>query len=313
MRALTFVPVWAWSEVEERASRVLKALGEVPEGVELAVCTLADPGVELRPPRNVKKVYVGRTDNIRDPFIATEYLSDVVKGWKAEVILLDDSRISVWIAGLLGAKLGRNVYTEVVRILYDDGLIVGRPAYDETVILKFRIEEMPVVLCIRGSAFSGQERYGGEGAEVVEEQVNLAPKMKIVELGEARVRDLKKAEVVVGIGSGVSNRDFIKVVEELAKLMDAEVGVTRPLIDEGWFPKEFQIGFTGVRISPRLYLAIGISGAPYHIVGIKDSKRIVVINKDQTAPIFKHCDFGLVDDLYTAVPKLVEELKRLKG
>lgn len=290
--------------------RALVLGGERPgwEFGPLAACTVARPGEEPKGAEGVEKLYVVRAENPRDPWIIASCVVQAAKAWRAEVILLDDSRVSVWVAGLVAAKLNCGAFGEVVNAYLKDGkLYVERPAYDETVLLRFEVSKFPVVLSIRGA-----KHAEGSKGQVEELGLEEHTSLNIMGFEEKAKGDLRKAEVVIGIGNGVERREFLKEIEELAKVLEAEIGVSRPLIDSGWFPKELQIGFSGTRISPRLYMAIGISGAPYHMVGVRDSERIVAINKDPAAPIFKHADYGLIADLHEVVPRLAEFLKGLK-
>ena len=129
----------------------------------------------------------------------------------------------------------------------------------------------------------------------------------------ARAVDLTAAEIIVSVGRGIKEKDNIPIVEELAKALGAELAASRPICDSGWLPMERQVGSSGQTVSPKVYLAVGISGAIQHLVGMKGAKTIVAINKDANAPIFEVADYGIVGDLFEVVPALVEEVKRAKG
>jgi electron transfer flavoprotein alpha subunit len=129
----------------------------------------------------------------------------------------------------------------------------------------------------------------------------------------ARAVDLTAAEIIVSVGRGIKEKDNIPIVEELAKALGAELAASRPICDSGWLPMERQVGSSGQTVSPKVYLAVGISGAIQHLVGMKGAKTIVAINKDANAPIFEVADYGIVGDLFEVVPALVEEVKKAKG
>lgn len=129
----------------------------------------------------------------------------------------------------------------------------------------------------------------------------------------ARAVDLTSADIIVSVGRGIKEKDNIPVVEELAKALGAELAASRPICDNGWLPMERQVGSSGQTVSPKMYLAVGISGAIQHLVGMKGAKTIVAINKDPNAPIFEVADYGIVGDLFEVVPALVEEVKKAKG
>ena len=128
-----------------------------------------------------------------------------------------------------------------------------------------------------------------------------------------RAVDLTAAEIIVSVGRGIGEKDKIPVVEELAKALGAELAASRPICDAGWLPMERQVGSSGQTVSPKMYVAVGISGAIQHLVGMKGSKTIVVINKDPNAPIFEVADYGIVGDLFEVVPALVEEVRKARS
>ncbi len=125
--------------------------------------------------------------------------------------------------------------------------------------------------------------------------------------------DLTAAELIVAVGRGIKDKDNIPMVEQLAGALGAEIAATRPVCDNGWLPGVRQVGSSGQTVSPKVYVAVGISGAIQHLVGMKGSKTIVAINKDPEAPIFEVADYGIVGDLFEVVPALTEEVKKVKG
>jgi electron transfer flavoprotein alpha subunit len=125
--------------------------------------------------------------------------------------------------------------------------------------------------------------------------------------------DLSTAPIIVSVGRGIKEAENIPMAEELARLLGGEIAASRPICDSGWLPLERQIGSSGQTVAPKLYLALGISGAIQHVVGMKGSRTIVAINKDESAPIFEIADYGIVADLFEVVPALVEKLKETSG
>ncbi|HSB15832.1 MAG TPA: electron transfer flavoprotein subunit alpha/FixB family protein [Bryobacteraceae bacterium] len=125
--------------------------------------------------------------------------------------------------------------------------------------------------------------------------------------------DLSNAEVIVSVGRGIKEKEHLQIIEKLAEALGAELGASRPICDNGWLPMERQVGSSGQTVSPKLYVAIGISGAIQHLVGMKGSKTIVAVNKDPEAPIFEVADYGIVGDLFEVVPALTEEIRKAKG
>jgi electron transfer flavoprotein alpha subunit len=127
----------------------------------------------------------------------------------------------------------------------------------------------------------------------------------------ARGVDLNTAEIIVSVGRGIKEAENIPLVEKLAAALHAEMAASRPICDNGWLPMERQVGSSGQTVAPKMYVAVGISGAIQHMVGMKGSKTIVAINKDPEAPIFEIADYGIVGDLFQVVPALIDEIKKL--
>jgi electron transfer flavoprotein alpha subunit len=129
----------------------------------------------------------------------------------------------------------------------------------------------------------------------------------------ARAVDLTAADIIVSVGRGIKEKENIPVVEALAQALGAELAASRPICDAGWLPMDRQVGSSGQTVSPKLYVAVGISGAIQHLVGMKGAKTVVAINKDPDAPIFEVAQYGIVGDLFEVVPALVEEIKKTKS
>lgn len=125
--------------------------------------------------------------------------------------------------------------------------------------------------------------------------------------------DLGAADMIVSVGRGIKEKDNLAIIEALASALGAELAASRPICDNGWLPMERQVGSSGQTVSPKLYLAVGISGAIQHLVGMKGSKTVVAINKDENAPIFETADYAVIGDLFEVVPALVEEIKKAKA
>jgi electron transfer flavoprotein alpha subunit len=122
--------------------------------------------------------------------------------------------------------------------------------------------------------------------------------------------DLGQAERIVAVGRGIKSQDHLPLVQKLAAAMGAEIAASRPICDSGWLPMERQVGSSGQTVAPKLYVALGISGAIQHLVGMKGSRTIVAINKDRDAPIFEVADYGIVGDLFEIVPAIISELEK---
>lgn len=182
----------------------------------------------------------------------------------------------------------------------------------ERVVMEASVPK-PAIVLMRQKVVKPAER-GGEG-EVTDLPAQKGT-VRVIERKEkvfSGVR-LESAEVVIGVGRGFRSKEDLGLAFELAKMFNGQVGASRPIsTDLGWLPEDVWIGISGKRISPKLYIAVGISGAPQHMAGVSDSRIIVAINKDKSAPVFRYADYGIVGDLYKVLPVLIQRLKSIKG
>jgi electron transfer flavoprotein alpha subunit len=219
------------------------------------------------------------------------------------------------IAGRLSVKLDRPVLTNVVGLSAGDGGLVSQHAiFGGSQILTARFTaDGPQIFVVRAKSFAA-EPSGGAPAAVV-----ASPAPDTGATGAARIISrhveersgpkLDEANVVVSGGRGLGEKDQYALIEELASLLKGAAGASRAIVDAGWVPYSHQVGQTGKTVKPTVYVACGISGATQHLVGMKNSKNIVAINKDQDAPIFSVADLGIVGDVHKVLPQLIEALK----
>jgi len=239
----------------------------------------------------------------------------VSAGAGPDAILLPATYDGRDVAGRLSVKLDRPVLTNVVGLTEVDGGLVSQHAIfggAEILTAKFT-GEGPGIFVIRAKSFPA-EASGGAAAAVVaatapDTGAANAARILARHVEERTGPKLDEADVVVSGGRGLGEKEEYVLIEELAGLLHGAAGASRAIVDAGWVPYSHQVGQTGKTVKPTVYLACGISGATQHMVGMKNSKNIVAINKDQDAPIFQVADLGIVGDVHKVVPKLIEAIK----
>jgi electron transfer flavoprotein alpha subunit len=218
------------------------------------------------------------------------------------------------VAGRLSAKLDRPVLTNVVGLSENGGLSSEHTLFGGTVAATAHFTgEGPQIFVVRAKSFTA-EPGGGGAAEVVSAPAPAAGATGTATVTARHVEErtgpkLDEAAVIVSGGRGLGSADKYEMIEELARLLHGAAGASRAIVDAGWVPYARQVGQTGKTVKPNLYVACGISGATQHLVGMKGSKNIVAINKDQDAPIFSVADLGIVGNVHDVLPALIEALK----
>jgi electron transfer flavoprotein alpha subunit len=214
----------------------------------------------------------------------------------------------------LAARLGRVLIGDVTSIA--DGPAFVRSLMQGRLSGTYRSSGSPSLISVQSGAFRAEEAQSSP-AEVT----TFTPKIEAAQIrtkpgepfrGTAQTVDLGSAQMIVAVGRGIKEESNLSLVQDLAASLGAEVAASRPICDNGWLPIERQVGSSGQTVAPKLYLAVGISGAIQHLVGMKGSQCIVAINKDAEAPIFEVADYGIVGDLFEVVPALTEAIKAAK-
>ena len=241
----------------------------------------------------------------------------VIKATNPEYLVMAHTYQVRDFAPKVAARLGREVVGDCIRYRVEGGKLIltrrmflGKLDADVTVG-----GDAPYFITFQSGAFRGDNAEKGTAAvetmEVSVGELRMTPEEPFQE-AKAAV-DLTKSEVIVAIGRGIKSQENIALVQQLADSLGADLAASRPICDSEWLPIDRQIGSSGQTVAPKLYVALGISGAIQHIVGMKNSGTIVAINKDAEAPIFDIADYGIVGDLFEAVPVMIEEIKKAKG
>jgi electron transfer flavoprotein alpha subunit len=304
--------------LQKGALGVLAKAASLGDGEVAAV--LAGAGVSALAPEagrgGAGKVYVAEDPSLDPPLPQprVDVLAQVVADGGHDTVLFANSVLAADVAAGLAARLEAGLNWDLVDLESRDGELVGkRPALGDSVFVDVGWRSSPRLALFRAGSFDPAAVEAGE-PEVVEVTPRLeehSQRARIVEqqLEQASGPSIEDAEIVVAGGRGLGAPEHFTLAEELARALGGAVGATRAVVDAGWYPYSAQIGQTGKTVSPRLYVALGISGAIQHKVGMQSSNVIVAINKDSNAPIFDFSDLGVVGDVHEIVPRLTELIR----
>ncbi|HYH86109.1 MAG TPA: electron transfer flavoprotein subunit alpha/FixB family protein [Pyrinomonadaceae bacterium] len=268
---------------------------------------------------NVARVVSAESQKLADytPDAYADALEQVVRARDPRYVILPHTYLVRDFAPKLAARFGKGLISDCIRMKADGGevtftrrLFLGK--MDADVIAK---GEPPVFASFQSGAYRGDQAEKGsaqvESLAVEVGDVRMQPEAPFQEMKQAV--DLTKADVIVAIGRGIKSQENIALAQKLADALGGDIAASRPICDAGWLPIDRQIGSSGQTVAPKLYIALGISGAIQHLVGMKNAGTIVAVNKDPEAPIFDIADFGIVGDLFDVIPVLTEEILKMKG
>ena len=263
------------------------------------------------------KVFVAEGDALQQalPQPRVDVLAKVVQDNGYETVMLANSVLAADVAAGLAARLDAGLNWDLTDLTSD--FTGKRPALQDSVFVDVGWTSTPRIALFRAGSFDAAATAGGE-PEVVEVDVELHPHSTAAQIvsqeeEQSSGPSIEDADIVVAGGRGLGAAENFTLAEELAKALGGAVGATRAVVDAGWYPYSAQIGQTGKVVSPKLYVALGISGAIQHKVGMQSSNVIISINKDANAPIFEFSDLGVVGDVHEIVPKLTELIKQRKS
>jgi electron transfer flavoprotein alpha subunit len=301
--------VAAAQQLDGTAPLTLALLGASAESVsaDLAsagvgdVLDVADPALEAYTP---------------DGYVAA--LTQVIASVQPRAIVLAHTYQARDFAPALAARLNRPLVTDVIGIVAGTGgATFARQMFQGKLVAEVRPSgDGPFLVTVQIGAFRADQVRRGTTPSAITRMPVVIERSAIRQTPEVPFReakqavDLGQAARIVGVGRGIKSLDRLPVAQALADALDAELAASRPICDNGWLPMERQVGSSGQTVAPKLYVALGISGAIQHLVGMKGSRTIVAINKDADAPIFEVADYGIVGDLFEIAPAVVEELKK---
>lgn len=247
-------------------------------------------------------------------------LATLIKEYKPRLTMIGHTSYGIELAPRLAASMGIPLATDCIDLAFeDDGFVVTRQMYGGKVNVKAKLRKSEsYIVTVRQAAFTAQKPASPANGQIIEvpspltEEITTKRFIQYVLPPPGGV-DITAAEKLVGIGRGIKDQANVPMVEDLAKTLGAVLACSRPIVDKGWLPADRQVGSSGKTVKPKLYLALGISGAFQHVLGMKNSDLIIAINKDPKAPIFSFSDYGVVEDMFKIVPVLKNKIVEVRG
>jgi len=245
----------------------------------------------------------------------SKVLSDVISELSPKYVLMGHSYMVRDFLPRVSAKLNIPFVSDIISVDFNGGPHFSKQVFNAKLATSIEVSSEQALLSFQSAAFSSDDLTDGGPDEEVQFDVELSGN-DIKSQSEPEFQesssgvDLTAAELIVSIGRGIESEDNLPTMQSLADAMGAEVASSRPVVDMGWLPPYRQVGSSGQVISPKLYFSLGVSGAIQHVVGMKGSKNILAINKDEDAPIFEIADYAVIGDVLEIVPKLTEEINK---
>jgi len=281
----------------------------------LLLCAEDGPAAAELNHRGADTVYVMRSAAFAKPEECL-YKSNIVafiNGHRPGIVLVGATDFGRSLAPRVAAALDAGLTADCTGLeIGEDGRLVQiRPAFSDNILAHISSKSFPQMATVRHGEFAVPARDERRRANIVDVPpfAEACCGTVVVETAKRHGQDITEAEVVVACGRGIKTEEDIGLAQKLAGLLGGQVGFSRALVDAGIADAARQIGYSGLRVRPKLYVACGISGAPQHLAGMKDAQTIIAINRDASAPIFGVCNVGYVGDLYRVIPRLIKELE----
>ncbi len=255
------------------------------------------------------------------PNLYGDVVYKLAKKYKPESILVGGTMRGRELAPFIANNLRTGITADLTMIEVNKetrDIILIRPPFGAWMLAHIKTRDRkPVMGSVRPNVFPTPPRDETRKGEVIEEKIDelIDPKMELIEYIPIKAKEeipIEKADVIVSGGKGLGSKDGFKLLKELADELGGVIAGSRKAVDAGWIPHDKQVGQTGKTVKPRLYFAVGISGAAQHVFGIREAKRVIAINIDPDAPIFENADYGIVGDYKEIIPALIEEIRRRK-
>ena len=296
-----------------------QSLGQQPINAVILGSDLSSLGQEIAA-YDLAKVILATNAKLADytPDGYADAMEKIVKELDPQLVVMPHTYLVRDYAPKLAARFGKSLISDCIRtqvsgetITFTRRIFLGKLDADVA-----SDGAAPVFATFQSGAYRPDQAQKGSGAAIEEKpvevgEIRMVPEAPFQEVKQAV--DLSKADIIVAVGRGIKSKDNLALAEKLAEVLGGDLAASRPICDAEWLPIDRQIGSSGQTVAPKLYVALGISGAIQHLVGMKNSGTIVAINKDAEAPIFDIADYGIVGDLFEAVPVLTEEIKKIKG
>lgn len=310
IRDITFEMLWKAGELAETLSSSLTAIliGHEVNSIAEKISDRAD------------KIIIFDDEGLKNfnADIYKEILAGLIEESKPTLTLIGNTSWGMELAPCLSIRAGLPLATDCIDIISKNGnLIAQRQMYSGKIFANVSFAESDgYILTIRSGVFP-TDRIGDRQAQIVQKDFalkDITVKKNFIEFVETAAGDvdITQAELLISVGRGIGEEDNITIVKELAEALNGILSCSRPIVDKNWLPKYLQVGTSGKSVTPKVYIAVGISGAFQHLAGISGAGTVIAINKDPKAPIFRTADYGIVDDLFKIVPALKDKILEVK-